>query len=342
MTEHPPATRTSATWRALDLVLLVRPVLLGPVWVIYAAGALAAGGTPGWDLLFVSMLVGGVYVHNQLTDAESDRVNGKLFLIADGHVPKAAARQVLVGLWLVAMTWACMRPDRLVLYSLALVLGIAYDGAGSVLRYTPWKSRPWAALAANAVAHGPVTFLAGWQAAATSDAGQSFAHLATGISASLPYALAVASVYLATTVVDMPGDHAAGKVTWAVRYGRRRASVLSCAMVAASAVAALLLDDIWMAAASGVALPWAARFVRAPTADAATRFAKAAVTALAAAAALRWPALIAIASATFWGSRAYYRARFGLKYPIFGAQADSDASRLSASAGIAQHAEEVT
>ena len=315
-TEKTFARNVDPMWLPADLVFLLRPVLLGPVWTIYAAGALAAGAAPGWDLLFVSLLVSGVYVHNQLTDIESDRANGKLFLLADGHVSRRAAWVVLVVLWSAAMAWASAQGARLWLYLAALLLGVAYNSARG--QGNPWKARPWAGLLANVGAHGPLTFVAGFTAASGTGGALPTDAWLTGMMASAPYATAVAGVYLATTIVDRAGDVAAGKITWAVRYGGRAAAWAIVSLVAASAASAWVVDDLCMAAAALVGLAWAALLVRDPTPSAATRCAKAAITALALAVAIRWPPMFALAAATFSASRLYYRERFSIRYPTFG------------------------
>jgi len=309
------AARPSLVHRFGDMLFLLRPVLLGPVWTIYGVGALRAGGRPGWDLAFVSLLVGGVYVHNQLMDVETDRANGKLFLLGDGHVSRSAAWAIAALTWVAALAWAATEGARFWLYLVAFALGLAYNGrpAGGASAggwSCGWKARPWAGLAANVLAHGPVTFLAGWTAAGGA--------WSAGMVAALPYGTAVGAVYLATTIVDRSGDLSAGKVTWAVRYGPGRTAQMIGALVCTSAVAAALLGDWWMAAASALAIPWAVALVHNPVPEAAQRVAKLAVTVLACAVALRWPPLFALAALTFVGARLYYRRRFGVRYPNFG------------------------
>ncbi len=293
--------------RATDLLFLVRPVLLGPVWAIYGAGALVAGGRPGWDLLFVSLLVSGVYVHNQLVDVDTDRANRKLFLIGDEHVSRSAAWWVVALAWTAALLWAATEGYRFFLYLAALALGLAYNALP-----VPWKARPWLGLFANTAAHGPVTFLAGYTAAGGG--------WHQGAIASLPYAFAVGAVYLATTIVDHRGDWKSGKVTMAVRYGERATAWMIGSLVLVSVLLADAVDDPWMAVAAAVSAPVALVLALYPVPKAAQVMAKVAVLALAFCVALRWPPLFLLAAATFFGARLYYRWRFGVRYPTFGAE----------------------
>lgn len=298
-----PVSRQSAGWLPLDLAFLTRPVLLGPVWVIYGAGALMAGGTPGIDLLFVSLLVAGVYVHNQLCDEESDRINRKLFIIADGHVNRVWAWAFTGFLWSAAILWAALHGNRIWLYLLALAIGLLYNAG----RPVAWKNRPWLGLLANGVAHGSITFVAGYHAVGGS--------MMSGLVASLPYAAAVCAVYLGTTLVDARGDAATGKRTFGVVYGYGPASVLMAGLVAVAAVGAWLLDDHWMAAAAMLSLPAYVFLSIRRTERNAQIAVKWAVMALALVTGVRWPVLFALAIVTFLASRIYYRMRFGMRYP---------------------------
>ena len=292
--------------RAFDAIFLARPVLLGPVWVVYGAGAVIAGSHPGIDLLFVSLIVAGVYIHNQIADIESDRANDKLFLLADGFVSRRAAWTLAIVYWIIALAWAALHGPRFWLYLSAFLLGFAYNAGVP----SPWKGRPWLGLLANAAAHATITFVAGYVAA-----GGDFAD---GLVSSLPYATAVSAVYLGTTIMDHVGDAAVGKQTFAVRYGARATSWVISTLIAASVLLAGVLGDWWMAAASVCAigpLPW---LLRSPSRVSAERVVKTAVLALSVVVAIRWPMLGVLAAATFLASRIYYRRRFGIQYPNFG------------------------
>lgn len=289
-----------------DVVFLARPVLLGPVWIVYGAGAVLAGGRPGIDLLFVSLVVAGVYIHNQIADIDSDRANNKLFLLADGLVSQRTAWTLAIAYWVIALTWAALHGPRFWLYLSAFLLGFAYNAG----KPSPWKGRPWLGLLANAAAHATITFMAGYVAAGGDFAG--------GFMRSLPYATAVAAVYLGTTIMDYVGDAAVGKQTFAVRYGVRAVSWVIGALIVVSAVLAAFLGDWWMTAASVCAvgsLPW---LLRDPSRVAAERVVKTAVLALSVAVMIRWPMLGVLAAVTFFASRIYYHRRFGIRYPNFG------------------------
>ncbi|MFQ6003827.1 MAG: hypothetical protein ACE5KJ_08780, partial [Candidatus Zixiibacteriota bacterium] len=81
----------------LDYLFVIRPVLMPPVWTILLLGhhrsAALSGQSnlPGLILLLVTFLVGAVYLLNQIYDVESDRINKKLFFLAEGYISKKNA-----------------------------------------------------------------------------------------------------------------------------------------------------------------------------------------------------------------------------------------------------------
>ncbi len=291
---------------AADLLFLTRPVLLGPVWVVYGAGAVLAGNSPGIDLLFVSCVVAGVYIHNQLTDIRNDRANRKLFLLSDGHVSHRAALTFAAMLWSAGILWSAAQGIRSVLFVLAIVMGFLYNGLGQ----SGWKSRPLLGLVANALAHGVITFVAGFTAAGGT--------IAEGVVRSIPYAFAVGAVYLATTIVDENGDRLTNKRTFCVVYGRTACTRWIAGMICAAAVIAAVNRDFWMAAAAIVSLVPVFPLLRAPAVGNAQRAAVIAVSVLALAVAARWTTLFLLAAVTFAATRYYYRLRFGVVYPTLG------------------------
>ncbi len=212
--------------RYLDYIFLLRPVLFFPVWTVFLAGFLTAQrmgvGTLRLDWSYLktldwpsfvlaltsySLLMGAVFVVNQMTDVGSDLENEKLFLIAEKHVsPRAAVREVALLILLAYLLALRQSGWFLLTLSLALLfLGIAYS-----LPPFLWKDRPFFGLLTNLFG-GMVTFAAGW--------------LVVGrvgwemIFRSLPYVFAVGAVYFLTTILDAEGDLHSSKITVAVRFG---------------------------------------------------------------------------------------------------------------------------
>ena len=121
-----------------DYVFVLRPTLFLPVWTIFFAGffvqnkfSLAAtndavtalnGSTTGLPSFVtvafaLTLLMGAVFILNQIMDRRSDSKNKKLFLVAQGHItPKAAFVEAVT------------------LIVLGLGLGFAFSPAGGLGR----------------------------------------------------------------------------------------------------------------------------------------------------------------------------------------------------------------
>jgi 4-hydroxybenzoate polyprenyltransferase len=297
----------------LDLLFLLRPALFYPVWTVFIAGFWTAGrygavqpvaGGPSlWiRLLPITLVMGGVYVLNQIKDRETDLANGKLFLLAKGIVPlRAAATEAVV------LTAAGLASAFCLGLAYGLVLAVLFLLAGVFYNFPPmsWKDRPIPGLCTNAIGGG-IVFLAGWWNAAP-------AGLVPLEAAG--YGCAVAAAYLSTTLPDLAGDAKSGKRTFPVRYGIGPAVVGSLVLEAAAVLISLACRHrlLWLPAA--LALPF---FIRA----AATRLVadsvlatKLAILALAVSVCAAVPFFLVPLAAVFCISRWYYRTRFGLDYP---------------------------
>ncbi|MBI3871952.1 MAG: UbiA family prenyltransferase [candidate division Zixibacteria bacterium] len=235
----------------LDYLFFLRPVLLVPVWTIALLGTVAASphaplGAGRWLILFsqLSCLAGGIYTFNQICDVESDRLNRKLHFLAAGIISPRAAWVFTVALDCAALVGAaCLARRYFALTILSIGLGIVYSAGRK-----PWKNRPGLALGANALGHGACVHLLGILAVTSS--------LTLPWTLTLGYALAVGAVYLATTVPDMPGDRATGKITLAVCWGGQRAMLLATLLVLGAIACAGVGRDWYLAGASFVSLPF--------------------------------------------------------------------------------------
>ena len=81
--------RNGPWWHAFDYIFLMRPALMPAVWSLFLFGLCHAPGnvqTTNTPHMFLSLglltlVMGAGYIHNQLHDIESDRINNKLFLL---------------------------------------------------------------------------------------------------------------------------------------------------------------------------------------------------------------------------------------------------------------------
>lgn len=240
-----------------DYLFVLRPILMVPVWTMILAGyfrgqrfaslSLDRWRWPAdlwWLLLFYSLLMGAVYIVNQIFDVETDRLNQKLFLVAEGYVNRAAiwieAAVLMSGaIWLSFIKY----PPQLGYIMIASgCLGLLYSVPPIKL-----KAKPFWDMAANGLGYGMLAFAAGWTAGGRySDAVWLF---------SLPYVLAVSAVYLNTTIPDYASDRATGNITTGVFLGGRATVWLALALMLLSFILAVSFSDPLAAVASGCSLP---------------------------------------------------------------------------------------
>ncbi|MFC1476071.1 UbiA family prenyltransferase [Candidatus Zixiibacteriota bacterium] len=283
-----------------------------PVWTIYLLAAIpvntvfpvnalpAFSGRIWAGMALAFFLAGAGYIFNQVFDIESDRVNDKLFFlprrmlsVRSAVVQYALFTTIAVGggwflgpVWLICLCAALLA----VLYSLPLVR---------------LKDRPFAGLLANAVGHGTLVYYFGRMIVEPGS-------LPAG-GESAAYALAVAGVYLLTTVPDRAGDEAAGKRTMSVTQGPRKTVAIAAVCVLGAAVAAAIYQQWPLAISAAISFPlflmavFSARFC-----GSAIRMALLALSFFACLA--FWPYFL-ILVLLYVSTRWYYRRRFGIAYP---------------------------
>jgi 4-hydroxybenzoate polyprenyltransferase len=293
----------------LDYLFLIRPALMPPVWTILLLGHRRSSqpsgesNLPGLALLLVTFSVGAVYVLNQIFDIESDRLNRKLLFLAKGYISKRSAIIEAVLLNLISVIPAFLISRELgFLFILGMLFGILYS--------TPpasFKNRSFGGLALNAFAHGNLAFLAGWSM------NQSLS--TQSLLFSLPYMLAVAAIYLNTTIPDIEGDRMTGKITLSVRWGKGKAITLSSILVALAIVLSALVKDTPFLIASLLCFPFFVFSAFTKREREIVLATKVSILLLSIAAGIFYPWYFAILIIGFIGTRLYYRARFNLDYP---------------------------
>lgn len=225
----------------MDRIFLTRPVVLIPAWAFLGVGylrGLERGGVTETrygavlpSFLLLTLMLAGVYVINQIYDRETDRANGKLFLIAGGHVPERDAwieAAVLIALSLLGA--GLFRRADLPWLAASGLLGYLYSADPVRL-----KGRPLADMIANALGYGGITFLYGLSVARPLERAD--------LTRALPYVFLVAGVFLHTALVDREGDRKAGLATSAVLLGSRGTSALALAAIVLALIAGIWIGE---------------------------------------------------------------------------------------------------
>jgi 4-hydroxybenzoate polyprenyltransferase len=316
--------------KALDCFFLLRIPLLVPVWTIFLLGLITGSEMAGiggiitgrsilsvaawWGLLGFSLVVTSIYVVNQIVDIESDRINHKLFLLPHGFL---SVRTAWVLATLCAVTGIAIAV--FVLSSLPLIiifLSSLFLGALYNLPPVQLKNSAIGGIAANALGHGMLTFLAGWFITRINVPFDP-TMLLTGIVSSLAPALANAAVYLATTIPDAAGDRNTGKKTFCVTYGDKKTAITAAVFCAGTLAASFFMEHhFWvMALPSTISLVVFIIFAAATTRERSFQAFKWPVFLLSAFVALFVPEYAALILVTFLGSKAYYKWRFNFDYP---------------------------
>ncbi|MFP4012706.1 MAG: UbiA family prenyltransferase [Chitinispirillaceae bacterium] len=314
--------------KILDIFFLLRIPLLAPVWTILILGWIVGNpdlsigdllysgqSSPLWHALFgFSLLVASIYVVNQISDIESDRINRKLFLLPHGYVSVRTAWILAffcaaTGLFLASL----LGPWMTVLFGAGLLLGVFYN-----LPPFSLKNRALSGVLANSLGHGLITFLVGWLAA-KGDQNLTFSLFSTGLTSSLAPALANGAVFLATTIPDAEGDSRTGKKTFCVAYGPKATALTASLFCALALLSSFFMEShFWvMAVPSLISLGF---FINSALT---TRIESAYI-------AFKWPVFLLsvfvtlfvptygiLILITFISSRLYYKWRFGIEYPSF-------------------------
>ena len=217
-------------FKPLDYFFVLRPTLFYPVWTVFLAGffvqskyGMAATNSASnhqfldtngiafiWVGLFLTMLMGAVFILNQIMDRKTDNKNHKLFLIAHGHLtPKAAFIESAV-LIVIAVIFA---------FIFSIKMGVLFLGililTGWLYSFEPFKfkDRPLLGLVANGLG-AFLIFFGGWiiRGVLTQES----------VIYSIPYVCSVAAVYLLTTLPDVEGDVSTQKLTFGVKFGVKK------------------------------------------------------------------------------------------------------------------------
>ena len=302
--------------RLFDFLFILRPTLYYPIWTFFLAGhwggKTLGGGEIGirepggfWPIIIaLSCIVGSVFILNQIKDIETDRVNGKLFLLSDGIISIKAAYMEAALLALAGLILGFF-----IDWQLGLLLAVLFILSGYCYNYPPaaWKDCAIMGIVTNAGA-GLLIYSVGWYAAG----GEPLVPLN-----SIAYVMAGASVYLNTTLPDRKGDGSTGKITFGVKYGVRNTAIWALIFEVLMLALAACFKDQLLFISGIIMLPFFAYGALKATVEDVTRATKFSVLALAVAVCIIYPMYLLPIFGVFFLSKWYYKTRFNLNYPSF-------------------------
>lgn len=283
-----------------------------PAWSFYLIGAAqgkdggfsARLGLESWNALvsLTSILV-SAYLLNQIFDRESDERNGKCFYLSRGIFPvRTLVVLAAIFFFIASFTFQRVEGNQRILLLLALALSLLYS-----LPPVRLCARPFADAAANAFGYGAGAYLIGYSA--TRSLGLD------AIADSIPYVLLVASTFLHTTILDVSGDRASGKISTAVYLGERRAGTLAALLHGLALVSALATDKVIALVVVGACAPLTIYSVIRPSRAASSLLVQSTTLIVSIVAASLWPLYAAVLVPILALARLYYRKRFGIIYP---------------------------
>ncbi|MEO0206539.1 MAG: UbiA family prenyltransferase, partial [candidate division WOR-3 bacterium] len=187
-----------------DYFFILRPLILIPVWDFFLIGNYLASPDnrfatkPFIGLCLYTMLMGGVYILNQITDINTDRLNKKLFILSESYMPLKNAYIEMLLLWSLSLFFSWFFGIHFfILVLISLIIGILYSVPPFKL-----KGRPFLDTLSNGIGYGVINFAAGWLMQKSFE-WQIFSRF-------LPYFLSISAVFINTTIVDIEGDRKSG------------------------------------------------------------------------------------------------------------------------------------
>ncbi|MFP4163192.1 MAG: UbiA family prenyltransferase [Chitinispirillaceae bacterium] len=299
--------------RILDLVFLVRPIILVPVWAFTAFGlfgysrrVLISPPLSHFILMAaLSLSYASVYVINQIADYEVDKSNGGFPLLIKGDIPiKSANICAFLCALISVLVPLVMKNMAVVLFSaLTLVLGIMYS-----CKPFSFSGRPFLDFLSNAL-FAFFAFGSGWcmTGGTLSDTGL--------YTTALPYFFLMCAGSISSTLPDMSGDKNHEKITTAVFLGADRANYLALGALIMSAVLSTMSSDqlaFWCAV---LATPFYVLYAVHPTDTTMELTYKAGGGLTVLASTLVLPVLIPIGLLVFFSTWLYFRKRHHVTYP---------------------------
>lgn len=233
--------------RVMDYIFFMRPVILIPLWSFILIGYFLSRYTIRPDMFFqwyipflliiktflATLIMGIIYIVNQIFDCETDALNKKLFFIPSGIVTLKQAKIQVYILFIIFVFGVFI--FRLDLYFtlfniLLLILGLCYS-----IPPLQFKGRPGLDILVNTIGYGWLSFFIGWTVINNPSLPM--------LNHSMPYFIFMAAVYINTTLIDLEGDRESALSTTGVFLGSIKSSVISLIFVVLTLILGFIQKD---------------------------------------------------------------------------------------------------
>jgi 4-hydroxybenzoate polyprenyltransferase len=288
-------------------------LILIPAWGFFLIGAAQGRGstmptTTGLPspvaLLSLTSILICAYLLNQIFDRETDEKNDKCFYLSRG-IFRVRTLVIMTAVFFVVAAYAfqgVVTPIHRWTLLLALALSLLYS-----LPPVRLCARPFLDMLANAVGYGGAAFIIGF--------GTYQSSAADAITGTIPYVLLVASTFLHTTILDVDGDKASGKISTTVFIGQRRSANLAALFHLLAILSAFATANSLAVIITGLSMPAAIYALKTGARSASATLIQSNTLVVAGAAVFFWPIFGVILVPLVLLARFYYRRRFGIIYP---------------------------
>ncbi|KAA3602868.1 MAG: hypothetical protein DWQ06_06765 [Calditrichaeota bacterium] len=300
----------------LDYFFVLRPSILVPVWAFFFAGVFKASQVKDLSLnhfspspkiliyfLAFTLVMGAVYILNQIFDRETDKQNDKLYFLSEGIISvKNASIEIFILLGISFFLSSFMNLNGIILLILLTILGIFYSVPPIKL-----KARPIFDLLANALAYGTISFLAGWNSVTE------FA--LEDLIFSVPSFFCAGAVFLNTTFLDYEGDKKTNQITSAVFFGQTKVLLFALFLLILGIVSAIYLQEFVSLGMGLISFFFFYKAFSTKTQEWTLKSVLFGTESYTVISALIFPYFLFFLLVIFLLTKFYYKSRFGLNYP---------------------------
>jgi 4-hydroxybenzoate polyprenyltransferase len=293
----------------MDYFILMRPTLFLPVWMLFLLGAHFAQGTISLRSISIfilyTLLMGGIYVLNQIVDKESDKKNKKLFLLSDEIIPISHAYFEMIALFFLSLSLSIIFGKYIFIYfMISFFMGVTYSVPPFEI-----KARPFLDLIWNSIGYGLLAFIIGWISAGK----PSEQMWIRGI----PYLFIIGAVFSNTTLPDIKGDIEEGKITTGVFIGKRKTLILALILDIFAIILSYLFGDYICFILSVLSFPFFIYAVFDSQYKSILLSFRIPVVILAIEVSIITPIIIPLFITIFLTQKIYYKKKFNFNYPAF-------------------------